>query len=74
MLFTIIGLGLFVLALYVLIADWGSLADGFFLGSGITILFIGFIVFFMSILGCFGLAYQVRREGLCVNATKDYIL
>lgn len=42
-LFSILGLAFMGFGIYVMVADWGQLDKGFFLGTGVVLLLVGFI-------------------------------
>lgn len=52
-----------VLAIFVLVSNWGTLDPGFFLGWGIAIILFSLIVSLMTYMGCLGVSYQVKRTG-----------
>ena len=53
-----------VLAIFVLVSDWGSLDPGFFLGWGIAVILFGVIINMITYLGCLGVSNQLKRTGL----------
>jgi len=56
--FTMFGLTLMGLAIYVLFANWGALDPNFFLGSGLVLLLFGLIITLIAYLGYKGVMYQ----------------
>jgi hypothetical protein len=61
--FTVMGICLLGLALYICIADWGNLDATFFIGGGIICGLVGMLLLMLSFLGCFGISYQHRKQG-----------
>jgi hypothetical protein len=58
--FTVLGFTITGMATYMLLADFGDLDKGFFLGGGIIFFLFGWIVLGISYLGCQGIYYQRR--------------
>jgi hypothetical protein len=56
--FTITGFVIMSGATYLLVADFGNLDKGFFIGGGIIFFLFGWIILGMSYLGCQGIYYQ----------------
>ena len=64
-LFSMMGLGLIGLAIYMLVADWGRLDPSFFTGLGAILLIAGFISALGAVIGNFGVTHQRIKYGNC---------
>ncbi len=62
--FSLVGLSIIGLAIFVLVNDWGSLDKKFFLGWGILSIFFGFFIYLASTVGYLGVRFQARRSGM----------
>jgi uncharacterized membrane protein len=56
--FLLIGLLFMAIALYLIFSDWGSLDKDFFVGAGIVVVLLGFVVFLVSVLGFVGVLFN----------------
>lgn len=70
--FSIVGISFIALAIFVLVSDWGSLDEDFFLGWSILIIFFGFFLFLTSMVGYMGVRFQRKRIGN--NSPAAYLL
>jgi hypothetical protein len=65
--FCVVGLFLVGSSLYLLTGKFGELDPGFFIGTGLIILFTGLSIAVGSCLGCQGLNNQGQKLGMCVR-------
>lgn len=65
--FSIVGMSFIALAIFVLVSDWGSLDEQFFLGWSILIIFFGFFLFLTAMIGYMGVRFQRKRIGAIID-------
>ncbi len=61
--FSVTGLGLIGLSIYILVANWGQLDPGFFAGVGAVLLIAGYISALAAVMGNFGITHQRLKYG-----------
>mmetsp|Transcript_33324 Transcript_33324/g.33935 ORF Transcript_33324/g.33935 Transcript_33324/m.33935 type:complete len:334 (-) Transcript_33324:98-1099(-) len=55
--------GVVIIAAYVMASEWGDLDSTFFSGWGAVMVLFGISIMLVSLLGCYGVYYQVERKG-----------
>jgi hypothetical protein len=63
-LYSAMAITVIVLAIFVLVSDWGTLDPGFFFGWSISMILFALIITMITYMGCLGVANQVKRSGL----------
>lgn len=69
-LFSVIGLFILALGVYLLAGNFGKLDPGFFLGTGLIIVFCGTTIVVGSCLGCQGAINQTEKFGTMYYALE----
>jgi hypothetical protein len=62
-LFLLLGLLLIAVAFYLIFADWGSLDKNFFVGAGVVVILLGFVIFLVSGVGFVGVVFNLDYKG-----------
>jgi hypothetical protein len=59
-----------VLAIFVLVSNWGTLDPGFFFGWSIFIILFSVVVTMITYMGCLGVSYQIKRTGITSSSLR----
>jgi hypothetical protein len=64
-LFSALSMTLLILSIYVLLSDWGKLAEGFFIGWCVSIILFSIIIKLIACTGSLGVTHQNNEFGCC---------